>query len=156
MYLERDEYEDTKKETLDQLEEFNASLSRLMSGDMTLVDHLGAMQLAIQAAISQAFQTPEVIRMFAKKQPGQLRTRLAEIERDAKIGKLAMDVFSQQKVEILTALRKLGETLSPVEESFLHSHSSDSLKEFERVSGDSTTNDRVLEMASSQFQNMNS
>lgn len=34
---------------------------------------------AIQAAISQAFKTPEVIRMFAKKQPGQLRTRLAEV-----------------------------------------------------------------------------
>lgn len=34
---------------------------------------------AIQAAISQAFRTPEVIRLFAKKQPGQLRTRLAEV-----------------------------------------------------------------------------
>jgi len=34
---------------------------------------------AIQAAISQAFKTPEVIRMFAKKQPRQLRTRLAEV-----------------------------------------------------------------------------
>lgn len=34
---------------------------------------------AIQAAISQAFKTPEVIRLFAKKQPGQLRTRLGEV-----------------------------------------------------------------------------
>jgi hypothetical protein len=34
---------------------------------------------AIQAAISEAFKTPEVIRMFAKKQPGQLRDRLAEV-----------------------------------------------------------------------------
>jgi len=34
---------------------------------------------AIQAAISDAFRTPEVIRMFAKKQPGQLRERLAEV-----------------------------------------------------------------------------
>lgn len=34
---------------------------------------------AIQAAISKAFKTPEVIRMFAKKQPGQLRQRLAEV-----------------------------------------------------------------------------
>lgn len=34
---------------------------------------------AIQAAISQAFKTPEVIRLFARKQPGQLRTRLAEV-----------------------------------------------------------------------------
>ena len=34
---------------------------------------------AIQAAISDAFKTPEVIRMFAKKQPGQLRQRLSEV-----------------------------------------------------------------------------
>ena len=34
---------------------------------------------AIQAAISDAFKTPEVIRLFAKKQPGQLRQRLAEV-----------------------------------------------------------------------------
>jgi len=34
---------------------------------------------AIQAAISEAFKTPEVIQMFAKKQPGQLRQKLAEV-----------------------------------------------------------------------------
>ncbi|XP_037586688.1 protein LZIC [Cebus imitator] len=64
---------------------------------------------AIQAAISQAFKTPEVIRLFAKKQPGQLRTRLAEMDRDLMVGKLERDLYTQQKVEILTALRKLGE-----------------------------------------------
>ena len=46
---------------------------------MTLVNELNRMQLAIQAAISEAFKTPEVIRLFAKKQPGQLRQRLAEV-----------------------------------------------------------------------------
>lgn len=34
---------------------------------------------AIQAAISDAFKTPEVIRLFAKKQPGQLRQRLTDV-----------------------------------------------------------------------------
>ncbi|XP_038966421.1 protein LZIC isoform X2 [Rattus norvegicus] len=77
--LDGDEYEETKKETLEQLSEFNDSLKKIMSGNMTLVDELSGMQLAIQAAISQAFKTPEVIRLFAKKQPGQLRTRLAEV-----------------------------------------------------------------------------
>ncbi|ERE81937.1 protein LZIC-like protein [Cricetulus griseus] len=76
--LDTDEYEETKKETLEQLSEFHDSLKKIMSGNMTLVDELSGMQLAIQAAISQAFKTPEVIRLFAKKQPGQLRTRLAE------------------------------------------------------------------------------
>ncbi|MBZ3873858.1 Protein LZIC [Sciurus carolinensis] len=80
--LDTDEYEETKKETLEQLSEFNDSLKKIMSGNMTLVDELSGMQLAIQAAISQAFKTPEVIRLFAKKQPGQLRTRLAELTAD--------------------------------------------------------------------------
>ncbi|XP_023595166.1 protein LZIC isoform X1 [Trichechus manatus latirostris] len=107
--LDTEEYEETKKETLEQLSEFNDSLKKIMSGNMTLVDELSGMQLAIQAAISQAFKTPEVIRLFAKKQPGQLRTRLAEMDRDLMVGKLERDLYTQQKVEILTALRKLGE-----------------------------------------------
>lgn len=77
--LEAEEYEETKSETLEQLKEFNESLVKMKGGNMTLVNELNRMQLAIQAAISEAFKTPEVIRMFAKKQPGQLRQRLAEV-----------------------------------------------------------------------------
>lgn len=58
---------------------------------------------------------------------------LLQIERDAKIGKIAQDVASQQKVEILVALKKLGETVTPQEESFLQANSSDNLKLFEKV-----------------------
>ena len=84
---------------------------------------------AIQAAVSNAFKTPEVIRLFAKKEPGQLRERLAgssatmavhcarlslltptlEMDRDVKIGKISEEQRVEQKVEILTALRKLGD-----------------------------------------------
>ena len=64
---------------------------------------------AIQAAISNAFKTPEVIKMFAKKQPGQLRERLANLKRDVKLQKITEGVFNQQAVEILTALKKLGD-----------------------------------------------
>ena len=42
---------------------------------------------AIQAAISEAFKTPEVIKMFAKKQPGQLRQRLAEVSENSHLRK---------------------------------------------------------------------
>lgn len=35
---------------------------------------------AIQAAVSEAFKTPEVIKLFAKKEPGQLRDRLEELK----------------------------------------------------------------------------
>ena len=85
-----------KQETLDQMSEFNATLKKTMAGDVTLVDQLGSIQLvrsfyapttmqtvwtqAIQAAVSQAFKTPEVIKMFAKKQPELLRQRLANLK----------------------------------------------------------------------------
>jgi hypothetical protein len=35
------------------------------------------------------------------------------MERDMKVGKLPEDVYTQQAVEILAALRKLGEKVSP-------------------------------------------
>lgn len=148
--LDADEYEETKQETMDQLTEFKESLDNMVGGNLSLVDQLSGMQLAIQAAISKAFKTPEVIRMFAKKQPGQLRQRLAEIRRDEKVGKLSGDVATQQCVEILTALKKLGESLTPEEESYLQSNSSASLKQFEQVSGDLASGDKVLAVASSQ------
>ncbi|KAI1231552.1 hypothetical protein IHE44_0008007, partial [Lamprotornis superbus] len=146
--LDADEYEETKKETLEQLSEFNDSLKKIMSGDMTLVDELSGMQLAIQAAISQAFKTPEVIRMFAKKQPRQLRTRLAEMDRDLMVGKLPRDLYTQQKLEILTALRKLGEKLTGDDEMFLSTNAGTALSQFERVSTDLGSGDKVFALAS--------
>lgn len=38
-------------------------------------------------------------------------------------------------MEILTALKKLGDELTPEEENYLQNNSSASLKEFEKVSG---------------------
>jgi len=150
--LDQDEYEETKNETMEQLKEFSESLTKMKSGDMTLIDDLNAMQLVIQAAISSAFKTPEVICMFAKKQPGELRQRLAELERDTKIGKLAVDVANQQKVEILTALKKLDEKLMPAEIDFLQQHSSASMKEFERITEGLGTSNKVLKMAGCEIQ----
>ena len=46
------------------------------------------------------------------------------------------DVATQQTVEILTALKKLGEVLTPAEEAYLQTHSSSSLRAFEEVSSD--------------------
>jgi hypothetical protein len=51
---------------------YHLSEFQMIAGNMTLVDELGSIQLAIQAAVSQAFHTPEVIKLFAKKQPGQV------------------------------------------------------------------------------------
>ncbi|XP_039250001.2 protein LZIC-like [Styela clava] len=131
--FEQDEYEELKNETIEQLKEMKESLSKMVKGDITLVDSVNAMQLAIQAAISEAFKTPEVIKLFAKKEPGQLRTRLKEIDRDHKIGKVSKDAYTQIKLEILTAVKKLGSEISPEEEMFLSQCSGTSLSAFQET-----------------------
>jgi hypothetical protein len=79
--MSAEEYTETKNETLEQLKELEASLSKIKEGNLSLINDLNSMQIAIQAAITQAFKTPEVIQMFAKKQQPQLRQRLVEVSR---------------------------------------------------------------------------
>ena len=56
-----------------------------------------------------------------------------QLQRDVKIDKLSQDSYVEQTLEILAALRKLGDTLQPDEEAFLASHATDSLRLFEKV-----------------------
>ena len=56
---------------------------------------------ATQAAISAAFHTPAVIRMFARREPDLLRQRLAEVERDERLGKLSSEASTREKVSTL-------------------------------------------------------
>lgn len=131
--LDAEEYESTKKETKEQLVEFQESLEKMAAGDMTLQTELDSTRQAVRAAISDAFKTPEVIRLFAGKQRPALRRRLAEMNRDLKLGKLEFAVVSPQAAEILVALKKLGEPLDAKEEEFLAKHKSASLSEFDVV-----------------------
>ena len=48
--MDEDEYQETKAETIEQLKEFQQSLSKMTEGDMSLVDELGAMQLVNKLA----------------------------------------------------------------------------------------------------------
>ena len=64
--------------------------------------------------MSKAFRTPEILRLFALKQPEQLRERLATLTRDRRLGKVADAAHDAEAVEILTALKKLGGELSEV------------------------------------------
>ncbi|XP_076249216.1 protein LZIC [Calliopsis andreniformis] len=113
--LDGDGYEDALQLTKEDLQEFNESLQRMISGDTTLIDELGAIQLATQAAISEAFKTPAVLRMFGKRETSQLRDRLTQIDCDMKLGKLSKDCYDRQRGEVLHALRQLGEKLEPSE-----------------------------------------
>ena len=112
--IDDDEYDEIKSGTKEQLQvcfaqfaaiqlqgspqfacsqEIETQLNKLMAGDVSLVTEFGAMRLALQAAIADAFQTPEVIRLFAKKEPDALRTRLAAIQQDHKLTRLPFDAF---------------------------------------------------------------
>eukprot|EP00762_Andalucia_godoyi_P000947 ANDGO_03838.mRNA.1 Protein LZIC len=134
--LDDEEYEITKKETLEQMEDFQATLQKMISGDLSLIDELGGIQLAIQAAVSNAFKTPEVIKLFAKKEPNALRERWIQLQRDFKLGKLAQTDFSTFGAEVLSALKKLGEALTAEESEFLRANMTKELENFEIVSED--------------------
>ena len=43
--MDDDEYEETKQDTLEQLQDFKESLTKMMAGNMTLVDELNGMQI---------------------------------------------------------------------------------------------------------------
>ncbi|GLV37840.1 hypothetical protein CBL_06458 [Carabus blaptoides fortunei] len=117
--LDATEYNETKEDTIEQLKEFHERLDKMVKGDISLVSTLGAIQLATQAAISQAFRTPEVIRLFGRREPKLLREKLVTVEQECKLGKINSSAADQQKMEILTALRQLGEQLSQAELQFL-------------------------------------
>ncbi|GFR73059.1 protein LZIC-like [Elysia marginata] len=77
------------------------------------------------------------------------------ISRDEKIGKMSKELAAQQSVEILTALKKLGESLTASEEAYLQQNSSGSLKAFEKVSSDIGSGEQVLAVAGSQVAKAN-
>mmetsp|Transcript_27760 Transcript_27760/g.60838 ORF Transcript_27760/g.60838 Transcript_27760/m.60838 type:complete len:146 (-) Transcript_27760:600-1037(-) len=85
------------QDTLQQLSEFEDSLQKTLSGNLTMQSELEVTKLAIRAAISKAFKTPQVIRLFAQKQPAALRERLAQIDRDVKLGKADHDAVAEQE-----------------------------------------------------------
>jgi hypothetical protein len=112
--LDEEEYTSMREDTLLQLKEFSELLERQKSGNVTLIDHLNQVQIAIREAVSQAFKTPEVIQMFASKQPQLLRNYLEGLERDRQLGKVNEQEYLARK-----ALKKLDDSLSQAEKDFL-------------------------------------
>jgi len=71
--------------------------------------------------------------LFALAQPAALRQKLEQVQRDRKLGKVSPAAGELQMLEILTALRRLGDTLSREEASFLEANMTESLAAFEAV-----------------------
>jgi hypothetical protein len=107
----------------------------MLEGDMTLVSQLGALKLALQAAISSAFRTPEVIRSFAAREPAALRARLARLIADARLGRLGDAAFRAAALEVVVALKKLDEELTPEERGILDSASAEQRRAFAETDG---------------------
>eukprot|EP01027_Heterolobosea_sp_BB2_P022959 GEZU01033892.1.p1 GENE.GEZU01033892.1~~GEZU01033892.1.p1 ORF type:complete len:203 (+),score=73.67 GEZU01033892.1:47-610(+) len=151
--LDPEEYEETKRSTLEQMKEFQQTLDKMVSGDLSLKSSLDSVRLAMQAAVSQAFHTPEVIKMFANNQTAGLRNKLAQLQMNLKLNKASEATVRQQSIEILSALKKLGDPLSAEEEKYLKDNMTNEMKQFETV--DSSTNvraDQLLSKAGAQIQ----
>ncbi|XP_044743621.1 protein LZIC-like [Chrysoperla carnea] len=121
--LDSSEYEEVKQSTIEQLKEFQESLPRIAKGDVSLVSSVAAIQMATQAAISKAFKTPEVLKLFGKREPQQLRERLSTIDENIKLNKTTKEFTINEKIQILNTLRQMGEKLSPAELKLLEEYS---------------------------------
>ena len=76
------------------------------------------------------------MQLFAKRDRSSLRQHLNQLNASAKLGKVSKEAATQQSVEILTALKKLGDPISPQEEEFLNSNKSKAMSEFETAAND--------------------
>jgi hypothetical protein len=125
-----EEYAETKAATLTQLDAFKTSLRSMTTGDVTLEDELATVKAATKAAIASAFRTPEVLKMFALRQPDELRERMQRAARDVMLGKMSAERGDVIRVEALTALKKLGSALEAEELEFLRAHMTRGLTDF--------------------------
>lgn len=97
-----------------------------MSGDEIIVDELSGWWAA--GGLADASKTWELIQLFPRSSRERLRIRQAEMDPDVMMGKLLPDVYTQQKIYILTTLRKLGESLTPEDETFLTENTTATLR----------------------------
>jgi len=104
----------TFKETIDQMGEFEASLTKMSAGNISLIDEIGSAQLAIQSAI-RSHTSPEILKMFMKKEHGALRAKLSTLESELKLGQISHEMYAMQAIDLVKMLDKLGVELSPVE-----------------------------------------
>ncbi|XP_055347507.1 protein LZIC-like [Paramacrobiotus metropolitanus] len=147
--IDADDFEEQRADTVEQLQELNDSLAKMQSGNLTLLNDIASMQLTIQTAIGNAFDTPEIMALFVAREPDQLRERLAMVERDRKVNKMSVETYNQQKGEILTALVKLRAALTPEEEAFLRTVNSLQSKGFVQAGdANSLESNKVMRMVS--------
>lgn len=117
--LSPEEYTSSKADTLQQMEDFQKTLEKLVAGDVTLVSQFGAMQLAVREAILGGSDRGGIQRLFANKSTSGLRSKLASLEQDLKLNRIQADAFASLATDIIVSLERLGEALSQGEQELL-------------------------------------
>ncbi|KAL9648532.1 hypothetical protein ABK040_012646 [Willaertia magna] len=132
-----EEYLEIKKETLSQLEEFQKTLEHLNKS--LKIDEIRSYQLAIKAACSEAFKTPQVIKLFAEKDVNQIKIKLEQLEVEKT--HIGQEIYNFKKSELLSALRKLNPSmLSEDDLRFLNQNMTNQMKGLFDNSSTTTTN----------------
>ncbi|KAG2386109.1 hypothetical protein C9374_002555 [Naegleria lovaniensis] len=125
-----EEYLEIKRETLQQLEEFQQTLNQIGQNDEILRDDIRSFRMAVRAACVETFKTLEIIQMFAQQNTNQIKEKLSSLETSFRLHKIPESEFISQKTEILGALQKLNSPLTQEQEQFLKKHMNSKLKEF--------------------------
>ena len=146
--LDNEEYEQTRQDTMEQLKDFEQSLQKILEGNITLVSEIGNTQIRIQEAIREAFKSPEVTKMFVKKENGALRRKLSALDEDKKLGRITLEQYEELTKEIIVALDKLGEELTLKEKEILEKRTKD-MSRFK--SANDTVGDHVFNTAQQQI-----
>ena len=127
------EREELAEATREALERWRETLERWSSGGNAMLStQLENAKWATRMAIKNAFQTPEILKLFARRDVESLRERCERLKEDERLLKVDVKGASKERTEILIALRKLGTKLSEEETQFLKKNLNDErMKEFE-------------------------
>eukprot|EP01135_Chromosphaera_perkinsii_P008711 Nk52_evm44s1444 gene=Nk52_evmTU44s1444 len=149
--ITQEEYEESKQDTLEQLELFQNNINALLEDGQGAKgaqggeadrrgsqDGLARTRLATRAVIGEKFRTHQVLKMFAGKETEQLRVRFQSIQEQHRLDRDRAAPEKQQKyiaggLEIIIALRALGESLNEDEEAFVQKYAANDLTDMEEL-----------------------
>ena len=71
-------------------------------GNVSVQSQVSAMQLTARAAVSNAFRAPQLILEYSRREPAQLRSRITDLEREMKLGRITEAQGLLQYIWLLT------------------------------------------------------
>lgn len=118
----------------------------MVSGDLSLVNDIGRVQLAIQSAIRTSVNL-DAVQNFKTRENIALKSKLSTSDVDFKLGKMTAVEYDRVKHETLLALQKLGEVMSPIDQEFLVQKQRGSTTFAVASNEDSDVGQRVVDLA---------